>query len=80
MKGDLATKNIVMAVYKLDPRLKVEREANEPPSTHFIGLGSDPAPNACVRHYRRFYPKELETITSVMPKPTPFESYALMRG
>ena len=45
-----------------------------------MGLGWDEDRNTHRKHYRRFYPKELETVTELMPKPTPFETYNLMRG
>lgn len=45
-----------------------------------MGLGWDEDRNTHRKHYRRFYPKELETVTDLMPKPTPFETYNLMRG
>lgn len=32
------------------------------------------------KHYRRYYPKELELVTEVMPIPTPFTQFKIMRG
>ena len=32
------------------------------------------------KHYRRYYPDELENCTEVMPVSTPFDSYNLKRG
>ena len=57
---------MILAKYGLDKRLKVEKEINIPPATLFLGLGFDPSPNAGERHYRRFYPKELELVKEVM--------------
>ena len=79
-RGSESARNIIMPVYRLDKRLNVERETNIPPVTLFLGLGTDPEPNAQVRHYRRFYPKELELVEEIMPIPSPFESYDLKRG
>lgn len=32
------------------------------------------------KHYRRYYAKELEKVTEVLPIPTPFAQYDLKRG
>jgi hypothetical protein len=65
--GDDSAKNVIYAKYQMDKRLKVEREVDLPPATLFLGLGFDPVANAGERHYRRFYPKELELVKEVMP-------------
>ena len=39
-----AYKNVVMPVYKLDDRLKVEREYEKPPESLFKDVGFDPTP------------------------------------
>lgn len=75
-----SAKNIVMPTYNLDTRLNVYREMNMPPSSIFISLGWDESPDQGRKHYRRFYPDELENITEVMPIPTPFQTYNLKRG
>ena len=83
MKGKLgedSVKNIILARYALDKRLQVEREIKVPPATLFLGIGADPKPNDGVKHYRRFYPKELELVPEVMTQPSPFDSYDLKRG
>ena len=83
MKGKLgedSAKNIIMPTYSMDMRLNVEREVKIPPATLFLGIGSDPNPNAEQRHYRRFYPKELELVPEIMSQPSPFDSYDLKRG
>jgi hypothetical protein len=49
MKGKLgedSAKNIIMSTYSMDLRLNVEREDKIPPATLFLGIGSDPNPNA----------------------------------
>jgi hypothetical protein len=56
------------------------REVNPPPETLFLGLGWDETHESQTRHYRRFYPHELETVTEIMPVPTPFETFELKRG
>jgi len=40
--------------------IKVEKE--KPPLSLFKELGYDPEPGAGVKHYRRFYPEELENV------------------
>lgn len=64
----------------MDQRLKVYKESQGPPETLFLGLGWDEDPDTHRKHYRRFYPKELETVQDIMHKPSPFETYSLMRG
>lgn len=69
-----------MPQYALDDRLKVDVEVKQPPETLFLGLGWDPTSGSKIKHYRRFYPMELEKCTEVMPIPTPFEAFELKRG
>lgn len=78
--GKDAVKNVLMPSYQLDTRLNVYREQNIPPSSLFIPLGWDENPEQKRKHYRRFYPDELENITEIMPVPTPFHSFDLKRG
>ena len=75
-----ASKNVVMPQYQLDKRLNVFREVNMPPDTLFIGLGWDENPESKRRHYRRYYPDELENIKEVMPIPSPFDQYDIKKG
>lgn len=79
-QGGDSVKNIIEPKYEMDQRLKVYRESQGPPETLFLGLGWDEDPDTHRKHYRRFFPKELELVVEVMPKPTPFETYNLMRG
>ena len=51
-----------MPFYKYDERLNIERESEIPPPELFKGVGHDPAPKAGVKHYRRYYPDELENV------------------
>jgi hypothetical protein len=46
----------------------------------FIGLGWDEDMETKRRHYRRFYPDELENVREILPNPTPFNQYDLKRG
>ena len=78
--GKDSVKNTIEPKYEEDPRLKVDRETQIPPETLFLGLGWDEDRDTHRKHYRRFFPKELENVVEVMPKPTPFETYNLMRG
>jgi len=65
-------KNVIMPKYKFDDVLKVHREVDIPPENLFIGLGWDEHPEHKRKHYRRFYPKELETVKEIMPVESPF--------
>ncbi len=78
--GEDSVKNVMIAKYALDKRLNVLKEVDMPPATLFLGLGYDCCPNEGMKHYRRFYPKELEFIKEVMPVESPFDSYDLKRG
>lgn len=69
-----------MPEYKLDERLNVYREINAPPESTYIGLGWDENPESKRRHYRRYYTQELENVVEIMPKPSPFTSFNIMRG
>lgn len=51
-----------MPVYKLDERLNVHRETDFPPDSLYIGLGWDEEPEDKRKHYRRYFPDELENI------------------
>lgn len=45
-----------------------------------MGLGWDDNPEAKRRHYRRYYPDELENIKEVMPVSTPFDTFEIKKG
>lgn len=66
--GGQSAQNIIEPKYEMDKRLKVYRESQGPPETLFLGLGWDEDPETKRKHYRRFYPKELELVKEVMPK------------
>lgn len=54
--------NKVMPLYKYDERLKIDREVDFPPSSLFKAIGYDKNPSDEVKHYRRYYPDELENV------------------
>jgi len=58
--------NVLRPVYKFDERLGVEREVDIPPETVFMPIGYDRAKDDGIKHYRRYYPDELENIEEVM--------------
>ena len=69
-----------MPKYERDTTLEIDRECDKPPAALFIGLGWDEDRTTKRRHYRRFYPKELERVKDVLPQETPFNQYDLKRG
>jgi hypothetical protein len=79
-QGKDALHMILEPKYTKDPRLKVDREA-APPSEHlYIGLGWDEDRHTKRRHYRKFYTDELENIKDIFAKPSPFNTFPIMRG
>ena len=79
-EGADTSKTIIMPQYKLDERLKVDREVNPPPSNLFIGLGWDEDRNTKRKHYRLYFNDELENNKEIFPQKSPFHSYELKRG
>lgn len=71
---------IVMPKYELDARLKVDREFGIPSSELFIGLGWDENKETKRKHYRQYYPDELEYVKEIFPKPSPFNTFNLKKG
>ena len=69
----------MMPKYAFDERLKLNREIDPPPASLFIGLGYNKTPEETKRHYRRYYPDELENVTEVIPK-KPFHECIIKRG
>jgi hypothetical protein len=43
-----------------------------PPESLYIGLGWDEHNESKTKHYRKYYPNELENVKEVMPVPSPF--------
>ena len=66
-----SAKNMIMPIFKLDERLKVDREVEMPPANIFMPIGYNRVPDDGCKHYRRFYTNELELIEEVMPS-SPF--------
>ena len=61
--------------------LQIDRETERPPEELFIGLGWDEDQETKRKHYRRYYPEELENIEEIMgDKKSPFNSYYIKRG
>ena len=69
---------VIMPQYKKDPRLKIDREINIPPRELFIPLGWDEDAQTKRKHYRSFVHSELEN--EVLSRPSPFDSFNIMRG
>lgn len=72
--------NVIMPKYEHDKILDIDRECEQPPQDLFIGLGWDEDKDTERKHYRRFYPDELENVKSILPKASPFNQYDLRRG
>jgi hypothetical protein len=72
--------NVIMPRYERDEKMEVDREYLIPPHAMFIGLGWDEDSTTKRKHYRRYYPDELENVRSLLPIPTPFNQYDLKRG
>lgn len=79
-KGDDAHKIVLMPKYKIDERLNVYKEIDPPPANMFIGLGWDEDNTTKRRHYRQFFPDELEHKKDIFPTESPFNSYSIFHG
>jgi hypothetical protein len=69
-----------MPKYEHDEIMDVDREKEVPARELFIGLGWDEDVDTKRKHYRRFYPDELENVKEVLPRASPFNQYELKRG
>lgn len=69
-----------MPKYIHDDLMDVDRETDIPPAATFIGLGWDEDKDTGRKHYRRFYPDELENVKELLPRQSPFNQYDLRRG
>lgn len=67
-----SVENLIMPEYMHDDIMDCDRETNVPPADLFIGLGWDENKDSNRKHYRRFYPDELERVKKIMPRETPF--------
>jgi hypothetical protein len=75
--------NVIYPKYKYDERLKVDVEVSIPPVSLFKEIGHDPTPGAKQKHYRRYYPDELENILDEKGQkliPSPFLSEKITRA
>lgn len=83
-EGDDASKIVIMATYKQHPkyRVKIEDLANAPPGDLFMPLGfeQDETKPHKRKHYRQYYPCELEKVKEIFPKSSPFNKFDLKRG
>ncbi len=81
MQNFKSNKNVIEPEYKRDDILMIDREVNTPPEHLFLGLGWDVDRDTKRKHYRRYYPDELENCTEIMgDRKSPFNSYDLKRG
>ena len=78
-KGSNANKMVVLPHYKFDDRLKIEREVESPPPSLFIGLGHNENKDSAKKHYRRYYPDELENVEVIFPR-KPFHEEKIFRA
>jgi len=74
------TENVIMPKYQMDKKLNVYREHGMPPASLFVPLGWDENPESKAKHYRKFYPTELELVKEIMPAPSPFQTFLIKRG
>ena len=51
-KGQEVFNIVLMPIYQMDKRLKIEREVNPPPSTLYMSLGWDEDSKTGRKHYR----------------------------
>ena len=62
------TSNVIYPRTKWDERLKVDREVEVPPGKLFMCIGyNKTVEDKTTKHYRRYYPDELEEVEEVMP-------------
>ena len=70
--GKVTGSNVVMPKYQRDEILDVDKEYGKPPESAFIGLGWDVDAQTKRKHYRRFFPDELENIRNQFHMVSPF--------
>jgi len=78
-KGESAHSYIVKPKYNFDERLNIQREVDPPPPSIYLALGFNQTPQDDIKHYRRYFPDELENVKDVMPK-MPFRDFEIKRG
>ena len=62
----------IVQVMEIDEILDVDKEYGKPPESAFIGLGWDVDAQTKRKHYRRFFPDELENIRNQFHMVSPF--------
>lgn len=72
-------KNVMRPTYTKDDLLNVMRETTKAPDSLYIGIGWDETPEDKRKHYRRYYPDELENVKELMGE-APFIQYDLKKG
>ena len=77
--GQNSNKIVVLPKYKFDERLQIDREIHLPPASLFQELGFNENKDAGKKHYRRYFPDELEEVSSIMPR-KPFYEEKIYRG
>ena len=78
--GTVTGSNVVMPKYQRDEILDVDKEHGKPPESSFIGLGWDVDAKTKRKHYRRFFPDELENLRGQLELVSPFQTYIIKRG
>lgn len=77
--GKKARLFVIKPEYAYDERLKINREVNAPPDSLFMAIGFNQTPEDDIKHYRRFYPDELENIDDMVGD-KPFNEFDILRG
>lgn len=77
--------NRIEPIYKLDDRLKIDREPKNtiPPSSLFKAIGFNKSRADGIKHYRRYYPDELENVKDTYGAPiinSPFIKESIFRA
>ena len=70
--GDQGVSLIIMPKYEMDKRLKVMREKEAPSDKTHMPIGYDDDHLTGRKHYRSFFPDELEKNKEYFDKPSPF--------
>ena len=70
--GKGTSANVIEPKYERDTTLECDREVDKPPESQYIGLGWDEDATTKRKHYRRFYPDELENVKEVLHIASPF--------
>lgn len=78
--GEDPSQIVIMPRYKLDERLRIDREVAAPPSAVYIGLGWDEDATTNRRHYRQLYGEELEKNKDIFAQASPFNTYEIKKG